>query len=173
MSGVRIPVNRWRTRANMTLADFARIAPGLTNPITIIGFALFLFFGIHRLLVQSAIIPPVSQLDASLIVRTILRYGFWISVLTIVLGFIYAVITNGLAGFISGAEKLSSRKSNLQLVDTYFEDSTLNVKLQNIGNGAALIYELRLLFYSAVATDISCGGMVATQGCSTLYSESI
>jgi tetratricopeptide (TPR) repeat protein len=48
---------------------------------------LLLVFGIHRALLRSGIIPPVSQQSGSRIVQLLLRYGFIIALVTIVLGF--------------------------------------------------------------------------------------
>lgn len=65
-------------------ADYARY---LEQPLTLIGFVLLLLFGIHRALLRSGIIPPVSARSGSRIVQTLLRYGFIIALATIILGF--------------------------------------------------------------------------------------
>jgi tetratricopeptide (TPR) repeat protein len=65
-------------------ADYARY---LEQPLTLIGFVLLLLFGIHRTLLRSGIIPPVSARSGSRIVQTLLRYGFIIALATIILGF--------------------------------------------------------------------------------------
>jgi hypothetical protein len=72
------------------LAAFAKIAPQLANPLVLIGFVLFLVFGIHRVLLKSRIIPTIGKNEAPRIVRLILHYGFIISILIILLGFAYA-----------------------------------------------------------------------------------
>jgi len=69
------------------LEGFSKIAPYLTHPLSLVGFALFLFFGIHWLLIKSGIIPPVSKSSGSLIIQALLRYGFVIALTVIVLGF--------------------------------------------------------------------------------------
>jgi tetratricopeptide (TPR) repeat protein len=66
---------------------FTELAPYLTQPLVLIGFVLLLAFGVHRALIKSGIIPPVGPRTGGRIVQAILRYGFWLAVLVIVLGF--------------------------------------------------------------------------------------
>ena len=66
---------------------FEKIVPYLTHPLVLVGFALLLFFGVHRLLIQSGIIPPLDKKAGSAVVLALLRYGFWIALAVIVLGF--------------------------------------------------------------------------------------
>lgn len=68
-------------------AAFEKIAPYLKHPLVLVGFVLLLFFGIHRQLIESGIIPPLDQQAGSTAVQTILEYGFWIALAAIVLGF--------------------------------------------------------------------------------------
>jgi hypothetical protein len=63
---------------------FQKIAPYLKHPLVLVGFVLFLFFGIHRKLIDSWIIPPLK--DGNEVVQAILAYGFWIALAVIVLG---------------------------------------------------------------------------------------
>lgn len=69
------------------LLDFAKVAPYLTDPLVLAGFALLLFFGVHRTLIRSGTIPPLSARSGSRIVQALLRYGFVIALVVIVLGF--------------------------------------------------------------------------------------
>ena len=71
-------------------AAFGEIAPHLANPLVLIGLALLLVFGVHRALIRSGILPPVDQRTSGVIVQSLLRYGFWIAALLIVLGIGYA-----------------------------------------------------------------------------------
>lgn len=71
----------------MDLRAFANVAPYLTHPLTLAGFVLLLFFGIHRLLIKNRVIPPVPKTEAPKIVKLFLSYGFVIAVLIIVAGF--------------------------------------------------------------------------------------
>ena len=72
------------------LAAFGEIASHLANPLVLIGFALLLVFGVHRALIRSGILPPVDQRTSVVVVQSLLRYGFWIAALLIVLGIAYA-----------------------------------------------------------------------------------
>ena len=46
------------------------------HPLTLVGFVLLLFFGVHQVLVKSNIIPPVAKTHAPQIVKLLLTYGF-------------------------------------------------------------------------------------------------
>jgi len=65
---------------------FRKIAPYLTHPLVLVGFALLLFFGIHRQLIESGLLKPLDKETSGVVVMTILEYGFWIAVAVIVLG---------------------------------------------------------------------------------------
>jgi hypothetical protein len=66
---------------------FEKVAPYLPNPLVLIGFLLLLFFSVHRTLVRSHILPSVTPSASSRIVQLLLKYGFVIAVLVILLGF--------------------------------------------------------------------------------------
>ena len=70
-----------------SFVEFESIALYLQHPMVLVGFVLFLFFGLHRVLIRSRIIPPLSQQSGSRVVQTLLRYGFVVAVLVIVFGF--------------------------------------------------------------------------------------
>ena len=69
------------------LRAFKTIAPYLTHPLVLIGFVLLLFFGLLNHLIDSGIIPPLREGEASGIVYTLLNYVFVIGLAVIVLGF--------------------------------------------------------------------------------------
>jgi len=69
------------------LQAFEKIAPYLKHPLVLIGFLLLLFSGIHICLIDSGIIPPLTQEAGSGIVYAFLKYGFVIALAVIVLGF--------------------------------------------------------------------------------------
>jgi tetratricopeptide (TPR) repeat protein len=69
------------------MRGFAEYAPYLQHPLTLIGFVLLLIFGTQRALLSSGIIAPVTGRSGSKIVQLLLRYGFIIALVTIVLGF--------------------------------------------------------------------------------------
>ena len=68
------------------LAAFGKIAPYLTHPLVLVGFVLLLAFSIHQALIKSGIITPLSQRGGSKAVQMLLRYGFWLALVVIVLG---------------------------------------------------------------------------------------
>ena len=73
-----------------TLSGFLDIIPYLSNPLSLIGFALLLIFGLYKSLIKSGILPPVNKDDSSLIVRMLLTHGTLVTVLIMLLGFGYA-----------------------------------------------------------------------------------
>ena len=72
------------------MVQFSKIAPYLANPLVLIGFSLFLFFGIHRALLRARLLTPLSQGQSPAVIRLILRYGLSLAILAVVLGFVYA-----------------------------------------------------------------------------------
>lgn len=66
---------------------FRDIAPYLTHPLTLIGYALLLMFGVHRVLIKSRLLQPLSHTSSGSVLRLLLHYGFIIAVLLIVAGF--------------------------------------------------------------------------------------
>jgi len=72
------------------LTAFGGIASHLANPLVLIGLALLLLVGAHRALIGSGNLPPVDRRTSGVIVQSLLRYGFWIAALLIVLGIAYA-----------------------------------------------------------------------------------
>ncbi|MGH8500650.1 MAG: hypothetical protein ACRERV_17835 [Methylococcales bacterium] len=75
---------------NIDLSNFGKIARHLASPLALIGLGLLLFYGIHEKLIDSGILQPVTRETSGVIVQDFLGYGFWVSILLIVLGFIYA-----------------------------------------------------------------------------------
>jgi hypothetical protein len=69
------------------MESFRYVALYLENPLVLIGFVLLLAFSIHRALIRSGIIPPIGQHAGGRAVRALLRYGFWLAALVIILGF--------------------------------------------------------------------------------------
>lgn len=69
------------------MKGFENIVPYLTHPLALVGFVLLLFFAFHKALIGSGLIPPVSQQTGGRLLQALLRYGFIIALLVIVLGF--------------------------------------------------------------------------------------
>ena len=63
------------------------VVPYLEHPLTLVGFFVFLFFSFARLLVSKGVIPPLPPSSATVVLMTILRYGFVFGILIILLGF--------------------------------------------------------------------------------------
>jgi hypothetical protein len=70
-----------------SLAAVKEIAPYLEHPLVLVGFVLLLFFGLRRSLLKAGIIPPLSARTGGKVVQLLLRYGFVIALVVIVLGF--------------------------------------------------------------------------------------
>jgi hypothetical protein len=100
----------------MELSAFAKIAPYLTHPLTLAGFVLFLFFGIHRLLIKSEVIPPIPKTEAPRIVRMFLSYGLVIAISIIVAGF-------GLQAYQSSLEAAGDQTSATTTQETHGDSS--------------------------------------------------
>jgi tetratricopeptide (TPR) repeat protein len=66
---------------------FAPVAPYLTHPLVLAGFGLFLFFGLLRALLKSPVMPQVSRTAGGQALLSLLRYGFLLALVVIVLGF--------------------------------------------------------------------------------------
>ncbi|MEM9824044.1 MAG: PDZ domain-containing protein [Bacteroidota bacterium] len=58
----------------------------LTNPFLLIGLVLFMVLGIHRLILRLGLIPPLSAQQGHETLLRILQYGFWIAIVTVILG---------------------------------------------------------------------------------------
>jgi hypothetical protein len=72
------------------VVQFSKVAPYLVNPLVLVGFCLFLLFGIHWALLKAGLLAPLSQRQSSTVLRAILKYGFWVAIFIVVLGFAYA-----------------------------------------------------------------------------------
>ncbi len=70
-----------------TFGSFKEVAPYLSNPLVLIGFTLLLLFGIHRVLMRSGIIAPLSSSTSARTIQALLRYGFGLSLAVVILGF--------------------------------------------------------------------------------------
>jgi hypothetical protein len=69
------------------LEDFRSVAPYLTNPIALVGYVLFLVLGVQRLLLKSKVLSKVSPESSHSLLQTLLRYGFILAIVVILLGF--------------------------------------------------------------------------------------
>jgi hypothetical protein len=69
------------------MPSFEKIAPFLTNPLVLVGFVIFLFFGLFRVLLKANIVPPVAQTTGGQIIKRFFAYSFIIAIVAIILGF--------------------------------------------------------------------------------------
>jgi hypothetical protein len=74
----------------MDISQFSKIAPYLMNPLVLIGFCLFLVYGVFWSLLKAKLLKPVRPDESSAIIRLFLKYAFGVAVATIALGFTYA-----------------------------------------------------------------------------------
>jgi hypothetical protein len=74
-------------RVGEELRFFHDIAPYLSHPLVLIGFVLLLVFSVHRALLKSQLLKPLSPGNSNTILRLLLHYGFIIAILLILAGF--------------------------------------------------------------------------------------
>ena len=124
------------------LSEFGQFAPHLANPLVLVGFVLLLVFGVHRTLLKAGILRPVSEQQSSHVVKLILKYGFYIAILTLVCGFLYAALQTYLTAAVV-------RHSELSLVDLTVDDNgrTVDFKLKNTGLDSAFITQVSFAMY--------------------------
>ena len=79
----------------MDIGQFSKIVPYLNNPLALIGFWLFLFFGIIWAIPKSGLLSRLSQRQSFALFRQSLKYGFLVSITLIIFGIVYA----GLFGY--------------------------------------------------------------------------
>jgi len=70
------------------LTSFVGMMKFLPPALILVGLVLILVFGVHRALLSSGLLQPLTKQDSSLIVRLVLTYGVWIGLLVVLLGFI-------------------------------------------------------------------------------------
>lgn len=69
------------------IEHFSEITAYLSHPLVLIGFVLLLFFSTHRVLIKSKIIPPLQPKQGGKLLSSLLRYGFILALIVIILGF--------------------------------------------------------------------------------------
>jgi hypothetical protein len=70
----------------MNTLEFSGIAQYLSDPLVLVGFSLMLLFGVQKQLLKSGILPKLRQRDAPAVVTLLLKYGFWLGLVTLILG---------------------------------------------------------------------------------------
>ena len=60
------------------------------NPLVLIGFCLFLVYGVYWTLLKAKLLKPVKSEDSTGIIQILVKSVFWLATITVVLGFAYA-----------------------------------------------------------------------------------
>ncbi len=71
---------------------FAKVAPFLEHPLVLVGFGLFLLFGLFRVLIKTGIIPPLPPDVGGRRAQLLPRNGFVLTLEVSVLGFAHAAL---------------------------------------------------------------------------------
>lgn len=101
------------------IAQFSKLAPHLVNPLVLIGFCLFLVYGVYQSLLKAKLLKPVKPEESSIIIRIILKCSFFVAMVTILLGFayaglkIYTDVSNGHAAGNAVTQQAGSCSSNV------------------------------------------------------------
>ena len=114
------------------ISAFEHIAPFLTQPLVLVGFVLMLVFSIHKQLLKAGIIPKLDKQQGGRIVELLLRYGFFIGVLIMLLGFswkFYETYTNKEVKISNQAVKTSFNIN--QIVTTLTNKHQLDVQAKD------------------------------------------
>jgi hypothetical protein len=124
------------------ITSFAEIAQYLTHPLILTGFTLMLFFGLLNKLLKSGILGKVSQQASGKIVTIFLRYGFWLALLVVLLGFSLQFYkeqkTRDLLAAID-AVAANQKEPNLQV-----DFSPYYLEIANTGQGIILVSDISL-----------------------------
>ncbi len=86
----------------MEATEFGKIAQYLTHSLVLVGFTLMLVFGIHKQLFKAKILPEVNQEEGSKIAQLLIKYGFRLGMITLLLGFGLQFFQDWLTIFSSG-----------------------------------------------------------------------
>jgi hypothetical protein len=68
------------------MESFARVARYLNNPLALVGYVLFLVFGIFKAIISAGIIPTLNVEGGARIAEHLLLYGFTLALCVVVLG---------------------------------------------------------------------------------------
>jgi hypothetical protein len=120
------------------ITGFSKVAPYLVNPLVLIGFCLFLVFGTHWVLLKAGLLTPLSPRQSSGVIRMILRYGFWVAIIILVLGFAYAFLGYHEARLKSGPDLKVVRYETLPY--RAGEPLTVRMLVDNVGSGSVTLF---------------------------------
>lgn len=77
---------------------FSSAAPFLSHPLVLIGFVVFLFYGVLRTLVAGKILRPLSATVGGKLLTLFVTYGFILALCTIIGGFILQYLSTESSG---------------------------------------------------------------------------
>ena len=109
------------------LGGFAKIAPYLTNPLVLAGFALFLLLAFLRALLKSPKVAVLTQKASGQVLLRAVNYGFIAAVLVILLGFALVFyqtqrttvdIDKTLGNLLQATSRAASAETRLAAVET-------------------------------------------------------
>ena len=125
------------------MSSLSSFLPYLQDPLVLAGFALFLVFGIHRALIKSGLIPPVSRRESGDILRRILRYGFALALVVILLGFVLRLFqTAQIDGRVKEDDLLAPNLSTKEALDYVFDAYGKELNTFDLIEAAASYYSI-------------------------------
>ncbi len=83
------------------LAPFAKIAPYLKDPLVLVGFGLYLFVGLVRIIITTKV-SPLSQRQSAAVVRMVIKYGSLLAAACVILGFVHTFQTSKATSKVQG-----------------------------------------------------------------------
>ena len=114
------------------ISAFEHIAPFLTQPLVLVGFVLMMVFSIHKQLLKAGILPKLNQQQGSRIVGLLLRYGFILGLIIMLLGFgwkFYETYAN--KEVIIGKQSTETSANINQIVTTLINKSQLDLQAKD------------------------------------------
>lgn len=68
------------------ISGFGKVAAYLTHPLVLVGFVMMLVFGIHKQLLKSGVLQPLSKKESGAVVKLMLKYGFVLGLIIMLIG---------------------------------------------------------------------------------------
>lgn len=128
---------------NELITSFGTVASALIHPLALIGFVLMLFFGMLSQLIKAGLLPQLTQQAGGKVVMFFLRYGFWLTVLMMLLGFslqfykiyyheayIHSIVTK-----ITAKHQQDLQAKDKQLEEKDSQIKTLTEAIKNLADG--------------------------------------
>jgi len=114
------------------ISAFEHIAPFLTQPLVLVGFVLMMVLSIHKQLLKAGILPKLNQQQGSRIVELLLRYGFILGLLIILLGFGWKFYETHANKEVNLSKQSTETTSNIkQIVTTLINKSQFDLQAKD------------------------------------------